>query len=76
MVILIIIRIYMEFLVLFRMNCISALDCVSLKGKSLFRLVRNDLLMSSLNDFILKPLCDLEIMHLPISISFIFNDTS
>ena len=68
------IRIYDKFLVLFRTNYISVLNCASPIGKNFFWFSRNDLLMSSLNDFILRPLWHLEIRRLSISISFVFKD--
>ena len=70
----IIIRIYNEFLVFFKINYISAVDRASPIVKEFFWFSRNDLLMSSLNDLILKLLWYFSIRYLPIRISFIFSD--
>ena len=56
-----------------RRSYISALDYASPIGKDFIWFSRNDLLMSSLIDFILKPLWHLGLMLLSISISFIFK---
>ena len=71
---LIIIRIYDKFLVLFRKNYISVLDSASQIGKAFFWFSLNDLLMSSLNELILRSLWHLGIRHFPISMCFIFKD--